>query len=96
MTNYDYATSLPAYHGNQKGKDHCRQVVLTTIRALGVCNDRQISEHLKWPINRITPRRGELLDAGLIVRAKRDVDPATNRTVNWWTEAKKYRQLTIF
>jgi hypothetical protein len=93
---YDYETSLPAYQEGVQGKDYCRQVVLLTIRKLGVCNDRQISEHLGWPINRITPRRGELVDSGQIIRAKRDIDPVTNRTVNWWQVTRPWMQLSLF
>ena len=93
---YDHQTSLPAYKENPDGKDYCRQVVLLTVRKLGMCNDRQISEHLGWPINRITPRRGELVEAGLIIRVKRDLDPVTKRTVNWWMECKQWTQLPLF
>lgn len=93
---YDRTTSLPAFQEAPQGKDYCRQVVLLTIRKLGVCSDREIAQHLGWPINRITPRRGELVTQGRVYRAKVDTDPATNRTVNFWAEAREFRQLRLF
>ena len=79
---YDYQSSLPAY--KELGKDRCREIVLKAISSIGVCNDRQLSEHLNWPINRITPRRGELVQLGFIMQDKKQVDPQTKRTVSYW------------
>ena len=81
---YDYKTSLPAYKENKEGKDRCRQVIFTAIRKLGECTDKSLSEHLGWPINRVTPRRGELVTAGLVESAGLRTDPKTNRKVNYW------------
>lgn len=81
---YDYETSLPAYKENPQGKDYCRSIVFTAIRKLQPCTDKQISEFLQWPINRITPRRGELVDRNLVVLAKRDPDPSSGRIVSYW------------
>ncbi len=80
---YDYQSSLPAY--KELGKDKCRQIVLQAISSIGICNDRQISEYLNWPINRITPRRGELVQLGSIMQDRKQVDPQTGRTVSYWT-----------
>lgn len=78
---YDYQTSLPAF--KEPGKDRCREIVLSAIRTLGICNDKQIAEYLDWPINRVTPRRGELETAGRIVSdGKRK--GKEGRLVNWW------------
>ena len=81
---YDVVSSLPAYKEGKEKKDYCREVILLTIKKLGVANDRQISEHLSWAINRVTPRRGELVENGLVVQDKKEVDPVTNRTVSYW------------
>lgn len=93
---YDYASSLPAYKEAPKSKDYCRQMVLITIRKLGPCNDRQIAEHLGWAINRITPRRGELVDSGAIVQANKARDPETGRVVSYWQEFKRMEQIRLF
>jgi hypothetical protein len=79
---YDYISSLPAY--KELGKDQCRQIVFSAIKQLGSCNDREISEHLNWAINRITPRRGELVNSGLIMQDSKKLDPTTGRTVSYW------------
>ena len=81
---YDFQSSLPAY--KELGKDRCRQLVFQAICKIGICNDRQISEYLKWPINRITPRRGELVQAGSIIQFKKQQDPETGRTVSFWSK----------
>jgi hypothetical protein len=93
---YDYDTSLPAYNENPNGKDYCRQMVLITIRKLGVCNDRQIAEQLQWPINRITPRRGELVESGQVMSSGKRLDPQTGRHVNYWQVSVRFAQMTLF
>jgi hypothetical protein len=93
---YDKQTSLPAYKEARISKDYCRQIVLITIRKLGVCNDRQISEELKWPINRVTPRRGELVDTKHVINVGKGKDPKSGRTVNWWMAHKKWQQIPLF
>jgi hypothetical protein len=81
---YDYNTSLPAYEEAKKNINKKQQDVLDAIKHLGVCCDHQIAEHLDWPINRVTPRRGELIDNGLVHIAFRGKDFETGRTVNFW------------
>lgn len=93
---YDYVSSLPAY--KEKGKDFCRQQVFIAIRKLGLCNDRQIAEYLKWEINRVTGRRKELVDSNLIEQKHKAKDPETNRTVSFWQvkTVQKFAQQTLF
>lgn len=94
---YDLKSSLPAYQENKEGKDFCRQIVFTTIRKLGPCNDRQVAEFLNWPINRVTPRRGELVEAGLIIQDRKDKDPLSNRLVSFWRiKPVGLKQLPLF
>lgn len=81
---YDFTTSLPAYFEAMTNINEKQKKVLYAIQSLGICNDHQISEYLGWPINRVTPRRGELIDAGLIETAFRGRDFETGRTVNFW------------
>lgn len=78
---YDYVSSLPAYREN---KDFCRQQVFIAIRKLQPCTDKQIAEYLNWPINRVTGRRGELVESGIIVMDRKDKDTATDRLVSFW------------
>ena len=87
-TGYDKETSLPAYQEAKQTVDYCRQQVFLTVRKLGVCTDKMISEKLGWPINRVTPRRGELVDNQLVESAYKGPDPVSNRTVNFWQEKK--------
>lgn len=62
-------------------------------RDAGRPSDQDIARHLGWTINRVTPRRGELEKAGLIVEAgtKRN---AFNRQVQCWRIAPA--QLGLF
>jgi hypothetical protein len=78
---YNYTTSLPAY---KEPKDKCRQIVYDAIKVSGSCTDKQVADYLRWPINRITGRRGELLAQGKIVLDKLDKDPESNRLVSYW------------
>lgn len=81
---YDYTTSLPAYQEAQKNINKKQQDVLHAIIKLGICSDHQIAEYLAWPINRVTPRRGELVENSRIQFAFRGKDFETGRTVNFW------------
>jgi len=94
---YDHQTSGAAYHHTKESeRDYCRQQVLIAIKKLQPCTDRQISEYLNWPINRITPRRGELVTAGTVVQAMKEPDPFTNRTVNFWMAKPDNYQPVLF
>jgi hypothetical protein len=85
-------TSHAAYHSLDRVNDK-QQRVFDAIRRLGTCNDRMISESLGWPINRVTPRRGELVSAGLIVEADRRRDVTGRLSIFWRV---KEQQLTLF
>lgn len=85
---YDFDTSRPAYEEAKKTVDYCRQMVFLTIRKLGVCTDKQIAAALGWEINRITPRRNELVENKLVESAYKIPDPISNRKVNFWREKK--------
>jgi DNA-binding MarR family transcriptional regulator len=43
--------------------------VLSAIEEIGPCTDMEIAAHLGWEINRVTGRRGELVEKGLVVKA---------------------------
>ena len=43
-----------------------QQVVFETIKELGAATNEMISEHLNWPINRVTGRVTELKKFGLV------------------------------
>lgn len=73
-------------------KDRKRQQVYEAIMQLGRCTDREIAAFLNWEINRITPRRGELVEMGKVVPVGRKKQ--NERTVNIWQITKP--QLTLF
>ena len=83
---YDFQSSLPAY--KELGKDKCRQLVYEAICEMQICTDRQIAEYLKWSINRVTPRRGELVETGNVIQFRKQRDPETGRTVSFWSKSK--------
>lgn len=89
------STSFEAYKALEKLNEKQLEV-LKVVKELGVCNDRQISERLYWPINRVTPRRGELVEMNKIVEVKRDKDHVSNRTVIYWKAIQTERQLELF
>lgn len=94
---YDHKTSGEAYHGTKESeRDYCRQQVLIAIKKHGFCNDRQISEYLKWPINSVTPRRNELVESGEVVLKLKDKDPKTGRTVSYWEVKPEDYQPVLF
>jgi DNA-binding MarR family transcriptional regulator len=81
---YDFETSKPAYEEAKQNINEKQARVLIAIKELEICTDADIAKHLNWPINRVTPRRGELVLLNLVKRNKKGLDTATNRTVNFW------------
>lgn len=87
-------TSLEAYHTlNNVGQKQA--MVFDAIKTLGKASDLDIANFLDMPINRITPRRNELVEMNLIKEAKRDIHAFTGKRVIFWEvkeEAKKITQ----
>ena len=81
---YNYENSLPAFIDAKKTITKTQITVLDAIKLLGACSDHQISEFLNWPINRVTPRRGELVESNRVKLAFRGKDFTTGRSVNFW------------
>ncbi len=58
-------------------------------------SDQDLAAHLRWPINCVTPRRGELVEAGHVVKAG-DKEGPTGRGVSWWRPAPAAPQGDLF
>lgn len=75
------ATSLEAYDSVALTE---RQLeVLDAIEGLREASDQELSELLNWTINRVTPRRGELVDMGLVTRARIVSGPSGRKISKW-------------
>lgn len=61
-----------------------QDAVLFIIEISEPVSDRQIAQSLGWPINRVIPRRSELVEFGLVIKAGESFDPITNRIVSQW------------
>lgn len=57
-------------------------------------SDQDVAEHLGWTINRVTPRRGELVDLDRVVRAGEKFNAAGN-TVAVWLPVPKQLDLVL-
>lgn len=73
-------TSLEAYDSVDIGAR--QREVLNAIRELGAATDKEIARFLGWEINRITPRRGELVAAGL-VKERGVVEQNGRKAITW-------------
>lgn len=77
-------TSLEAYYFDVVPNIGAKQQeILNVIKTIQPCTDKQISKHLGYEINRITGRRNELADKGLIVE-NGIVKNEFNRNVMSW------------
>lgn len=68
--------------------------VMEAIAEMGECCDQEISKKLGMPINCITPRRGELVERRLIVRARIKEGP-NGRLVSVWRPAMTQMELPL-
>ena len=84
-------TSKKAYN-NLKDLGDKQYQVHQAIGELGTPTDADLADYLGWPINRLTPRRGELVKygfaefhalvmgrSGTLVKSWRAIDPADNK-----------------
>lgn len=68
--------------------------VMRAIDTLGECSDVEIAEHLGWPINCVTGRRGELVERNLVVRARLKEGPS-GRMVGVWRPKKQQLEMAL-
>jgi len=61
-----------------------RQQAILDVLSIGPMTDKAMAKRLGWPINRVTPRRGELVSQGLVVAAYEDRDEETKRRCVVW------------
>jgi len=59
-------TSLEAFSGSERSLK--RHEVLKALKGLVFGSDKELATRLGWPINCVTPRRGELVRVGLVER----------------------------
>lgn len=62
-------TSLEAYQDVRAHLGERQAAVIEALRQQETCTDQQLALMLGWSINRITPRRGELVKLGLVEAA---------------------------
>ena len=81
-------TSLEAYRLLTREMLGERQrLVFKALEVMGMASDKELAFALGWPINTITPRRGELEDMGLIDYAGEQFDVKTQRHEIVWSVA---------
>ena len=84
-------TSRQAYNSIEK-IDTKRKQVLDAILKLQPCTDKEIANYLGWEINRVTGRRNELAESGIIHDAGKKKQ--NDRNVIVWKISKP--QLELF
>jgi hypothetical protein len=71
-----------------------QQQLAAALGELGVATDQQLAMRLGWPINCVTPRRGELVELGVVVRADLRKGP-TGRLVSVWRPVDRQLDLPL-
>jgi hypothetical protein len=77
-------TSLWAYARATQDLGAKQKEVLDALRFFPDATNAEIAAHLKWPVNRITPRCLELRKMGLIFDAGRRTCKVTGSTAHAW------------
>lgn len=67
-----------------KDLGHRQYQVLEAIHKNKAVANLDIAEYLRMPINQITPRTNELVQAGLVHEEYTNTHPKTNKTVIYW------------
>lgn len=76
-------TSLLAYKTIEHKLGPKQKTVLEALEEIAPATDKQLAEHLGWPINTVTPRRGELYKKGKVIEAYVQRD-TSGRPATFW------------
>lgn len=87
-------TSILAFRQIEDKLGPRQKLVLEALEEISPANDKQIAEHLRWPINTVTPRRGELLKKQKIVEAYVGSDISGRKTTFWKPKEHEYANIT--
>ena len=79
--NESYQRTLPTA---KKRRTQVYNYIWQATQSHCTVTDREISKALHWPINRVTPRRGELVQTGKVVCAGITWDCETRRKATMW------------
>ena len=85
-------TSIEAYYSIENLSEK-QEKVYDVIRVIEPCTDIEISSFIGWPINRITPRRGEL-ESMFLIEEYDHVKGRSGRMACRWIVKEK--QLELF
>ena len=78
-------TSLEAYRAlTREALGERQRLVFKALQEMGQASNKELSFALGWPINTITPRRGEIEDMGLIQCVGEQLDEKTQRHEMVW------------
>lgn len=83
-------TSILAYRQIENKLGPRQKLVLEALEEIAPANDKQLAEHLRWPINTVTPRRGELLKKQKIVEAYTGIDTSGRKAIYWKPKEAEY------
>lgn len=87
-------TSKESYHAITDLGDKQREVY-DALKTLGYATDRELTDHLDWPINQLLPRRGELVQYGFIKKHGEKWNPLTKRNVTLWVTSDPMAQKQV-
>jgi predicted ArsR family transcriptional regulator len=87
-------TSREAYNSLDRLNEK-QKAVLQIIRKHQPCTDQQIAAILQWPINRVTPRRGELEKKGVIVDAGKTKTSSGRQAHVWRIKSMAGKQIRL-
>lgn len=77
-------TSLHAYALASQHLGKTQKAVLDALRFFPDATNAEIADYMDWPVNRITPRMGELRKQGLVLDAGRRRCKVTGSTAHAW------------
>ena len=77
-------TSLHAYALASQQLGTTQKAVLDALRFFPDATNAEIADYMDWPVNRITPRMGELRKQGLVFDAGRRTCKVTGSTAHAW------------
>ncbi len=90
------ATSMEAFVSILEKLPESRMKVFQAMKQINKpCSNYMVSQHLHWPINRVTGRTNELRKLGMVVFHHKEICPETKAKADYWVIPAWQREVMI-
>ena len=76
-------TSMDAYLSIKRELGNKQQIIFDSLKFIGPATNENMALRLNWPINRVTPRMGELRKLGMVKQMYEEPGKSGKMAIVW-------------